>query len=142
MIHLAVIDLPWKLVQIVHEVQTEIRIRNFLFRILEDPNEKEDLAAAHPEIVEKLAGRIHRWRSQHPMAGPRGTLVAHPGWVAPLDWAEAGVPAALLQPRWENELPFPKALLDATADRGVLVDEATRRKLEEQEKKRAESWAD
>ncbi|MFP6624362.1 MAG: sulfatase-like hydrolase/transferase [Myxococcota bacterium] len=142
LIHLAVIDLPWKLVQIVHEVQTEIRIRNFLFRILEDPNEKEDLAAAHPEIVEKLAGRIHRWRSQHPMAGTRGTLVAHPGWVAPLDWAEAVVPAALLQPRWENELPFPKALLDATADRGVLVDEATRRKLEEQEKKRAESWAD
>lgn len=74
------------------------------------------------------------------MAGTRGTLVAHPGWVAPLDWAEAVVPAALLQPRWKNELPLTKALLDATADRGVLVDEATRKELEDAEKKRAQAW--
>jgi arylsulfatase A-like enzyme len=141
LIHLAVIDLPWKLVQIVREGQTETRVRNFLFRILEDPNEKEDLAAAHPEIVETLAGLIHDWRSQHPMAGTRGTLVAHPGWVAPFDWADAVVPAALLQPSWKSELPFTKALLDAAADRGVLVDEATRKRLEQNEKKRAENWA-
>jgi len=50
------------------------------------------------------------------------------------------VPAALLQPRWENELPFPKALLDATAPRGVLVDPATREKLIEAERRRAAEW--
>jgi arylsulfatase B len=137
LIHLAVIDLPWKLVQIVREGQTQTQVRNFLFRILEDPYEEKNLATEHPAIVEKLAGQIHTWRSQHPMAGTRGTLVAHPGWVAPLDWADAVVPASLLQPRWKNELPLTKALLDATADRGVLVDEATRKELEEAEKQRA-----
>jgi hypothetical protein len=35
-------------------------------------------------------------------------------------------PASLLQPEWRNELPFDRALLDATAERGVLVDAATR----------------
>jgi arylsulfatase A-like enzyme len=141
-IHLALIDPPWKLVQIVREGQTETRVRSLLFRILEDPNEERNLAAEHPEIVQALAKRIRSWRSEHPMAGTRGTLVAHPGWVAPLDWAEVVVPAALLQPRWKNELPFPKALLDATAERGVLVDEATRRELEEAENRRAQGWAE
>jgi hypothetical protein len=74
------------------------------------------------------------------MAGTRVTLVPPPGWVAPLDWAAAVVPAALLQPRWENELPFPKALLDATARRGMLVDPATRAKLIEAERLRAAEW--
>ena len=140
MIHLAVIDLPWKLVQIVHEGQTETRVRNFLFRILEDPNEEKNLAPEHPEMVERLAGEIRAWRSQHPLAGTRGTLVPHPGWVAPHDWADAVVPAALLQPTWKNEQPFNKALIDATAERGILVDEATRKQLEAQEEERTKAW--
>jgi len=140
LIHLALIDPPWKLVQIVNEGQTETTVRSLLFRIIEDPNEEKNLAAEHPEIVQALGDRIRAWRSQHPMAGTRGTLVAHPGWVAPHDWTEVVVPSALLQPRWKNELPFPKALLDATAARGVLVDEATRRELEAAEKVRAENW--
>ncbi len=140
MIHLAIIEAPWKLVQIVHEGQTEIRVKNFLFRILEDPYEQRNLADAHPEIVEELAERIRAWRKQHPMAGTRGTLVPHPGWVAPLDWADAVLPGSLLQPYWRNELPFNKALLDATAERGILVDEATRAKLLEEEKHRPGGW--
>ena len=140
MIHLAVIDPPWKLVQIVVERQTEILTQNFLFRILEDPYEKKNLAAEHPDVVEKLAGEIRNWRSQHPMAGTRGTLVPHPGWVAPHDWADAVIPASALQPRWKNELPFNKALMDATAERGILVDDATRQELEAQEKERDRAW--
>ena len=140
LIHLAVIDPPWKLVQIVHEGQTETQVRNFLFRILDDPNEKENLASRHPEVVDRLAGEIRAWRSQHPMAGTRGTLVPHPGWVAPHDWAEAVVPAAILQPMWKNELPFNKALIDAAAERGVLVDEATRKELEAREEERMKAW--
>lgn len=140
MIHLAVIDPPWKLVQIVIERQTEIQTRNFLFRILEDPNEENNLAAEKPKVVERLAGEIRTWRSQHPMAGTRGTLVPHPGWVAPHDWADAVTPGSALQATWNNELPFNKALLDATAERGVLVDDATRRKLEAQEQERNKAW--
>ena len=50
-------------------------------------------------------------------------------------------PGELLQPSWKNELPFSKALIDATAERGVLVDEATARKLEAQEKNSQSGWA-
>ena len=135
LIHLGVIDGRFKLVQIVREGQTETRVKTLLFDLEEDPTEQNDLAAEQPETVAKLAALIRSWRSQHPMAGVRGTLVAHPGWVAPHDWAEAVTPARLLQPRWKNELP----LMDATAERGVLVDAATRRELEQQEKAREAS---
>ena len=138
LIHLGVLDGSMKLVQIVHEGQTRTSVRSFLFDLDTDPNEEQDLASARPEEVKRLAGLIRAWRQQHPMAGTRGTLVAHPGWVAPLDWADAVVPSAKLQPKWKNELPFSKELLDATAERGVLVDEATRKELLEAEEKRAQ----
>jgi arylsulfatase B len=136
LIYLAVIDGRYKLVQIVKEGQTETRVHSMLFDLQQDPNEKTDLAAGQPETVARLAALIRSWRSQHPMAGVRGTLVAHPGWVAPRDWAEAVTPARLLHPNWKNELPLTKALIDATAERGVLVDAATRKELEAQEKVR------
>lgn len=135
-IHLAIFDGPWKLVQIIQEGQTEIRLASFLFEIQADPNERRDVAADHPDQVERLSGLLREWRRQHPMAGTRGTLVAHPGWVAPKDWAEAIVPARLLQPRWKNELPFSQELLDATAHRGVLVDPEQRKALLEAERER------
>jgi hypothetical protein len=113
-----------------------MRVSRFLFRIREDPNEERDLAAEHPEEVARLEELLAAWRRQHPMAGTRGTLVAHPGWVAPKDWAEAVLPASLLQTRWRNELPFSQELLDATAHRGVLVDEEQRRILLEAERAR------
>ena len=76
------------------------------------------------------------------MGGTRGTLVAHPGWVAPISWAEAVLPANLLQKEWRNELPFSKELFDATEHRGVLVDPKTKRRLiESSEKKRLEQAA-
>jgi arylsulfatase B len=139
-LHLTAIDPPWKLVQILREEPTRIDVQQLLFRIDEDPNEERDLAQQEPRVVARLAEAIAAWRSQHPMAGTRVTLVPPPGWVPPLDWAAAVVPETLLQPRWENELPFPKALLDATARRGVLVDPATREKLIEAERRRAAEW--
>jgi arylsulfatase A-like enzyme len=135
-IQLALFDGPLKLVQIVSEGQTETHTQTFLFDIRSDPGEQNDLAAERPQEVERLAALMRDWRSQHPMAGTRGTLVPHPGWVAPHDWAEAVDPAHLLQPEWNNELPFSKALLDATAHRGVLVDAQERARLLEQEAKR------
>jgi arylsulfatase A-like enzyme len=142
LIHLAVIDGPWKLVQIVREGQTETRVKSLLFRIRDDPNEEKDLAAEHPEVVDRLASEIRAWRSQHPMAGTRATLVPHPGWVAAEDWAAAVQPARLLQPHWKNELPFSKALIEATAERGVLVDKEMRKRLYEEEAKRQREWGD
>jgi hypothetical protein len=109
-----------------------------LFRIEEDPEEKQDLAAKHPREVERLAALIGAWRSRHPMAGTRGTLVPHPGWVPPKDWAEAVQAEDLLQSGWTNELPFSKQLIDATAERGVLVDDATRERLRRDELRRQE----
>jgi len=136
LIHLAIFDGPWKLVQILREGQTEIRLASFLFEIRTDPYERHDVAADHPDQVERLSQMLREWRRQHPMAGTRGTLVAHPGWVAPKDWAEAIVPARLLQSGWKNELPFSQELLDATADRGVLVDPEQRKALLEAERER------
>jgi len=139
-IHTAVLDPPWKLVQVLREQPTRIDVTQLLFRIDEDPNEQRDLAAEQPEVAARLAASIAKWRSRHPMAGTRSTLVPPPGWLPARDWAEAVEPAALVQPRWVNELPFPKALLDATAQRGVLVDPATRARLEAEERERAQGW--
>jgi len=139
-IHLAVLDPPWKLVQVLREEPTRLDVTQLLFRIDDDPHEERDLAAQEPAVVARLAASIAQWRSQHPMAGTRATLVPPPGWLAARDWAAAVEPAKLLQPRWVNELPFPKALLDATAQRGVLVDPATREQLLEEERRRAAEW--
>lgn len=142
LIHSAVIDWPWKLVQIIREGQTETRTRTMLFRLDRDPNEETDLAASEPQQAERLAELLRQRRASHPLAGTRGTLVPHPGWRPPLDWAEAVLPAAQLQDEWTNELPFDRALIEAIGDRGVLVDEATRKQLLREEQERARRWAE
>ncbi len=135
------IDDPWKLVQIIREGPTETQTTEMLFRLDQDPLETRDLSRSQPERVAQLREEIKDWRRQHPMAGTRGTLVPHPGWVAPLDWADHVLPASKLQPQWKNELPFSEALLDATAHRGVLVDAEERAELIKQERARNESMA-
>ncbi len=135
-IHLALFDGRFKLVQILQERATETIVTNHLFDIEADPYEKTDLAERHPAVVLRMQRLLAEWRRQHPMAGTRSTLVAPPGWLAPRDWATAVLPSSLLQPRWKNELPFSRAILDATAHRGVLVDEATKRELLESEDRR------
>lgn len=137
-IHTAIFDGRWKLVQIIQERQTETRVRNFLFDIEDDPNEENDLSKRHGAVLSKMQRLMAEWRKTHPMGGTRGTLVAHPGWVAPQSWAEAVLPSSLMQEEWKNELPFSKELFDATEHRGVLVDEKTKRRLiEASEKMRA-----
>jgi len=135
-IHLALFDGRFKLVQILQEKQTELRVQTLLFDVDADPLEQMDLAGRHPAVLQRMQRLLSEWRSQHPMAGTRSTLVAPPGWLAPKDWALAVTPSNLLQPNWKNELPFSRAILDATAERGVLVDEATRKDLLEREARR------
>ena len=66
LIHLAVIDGPWKLVQVLRERPTSTQVKNFLYAIESDPNEQNDLAAAQPEQVKRLARLLRAWRRQHP----------------------------------------------------------------------------
>jgi len=128
-IHTAIYDGRWKLVQILREKQTEIVVEEFLFDIEADPNEEMDFSHRHGAVLARMQRLMSEWRRQHPMAGTRGTLVAHPGWVAPKDWAAAVTPTRLLQSEWKSELSFSKELFDATEDRGVLVDDRTKREM-------------
>ena len=136
MLSLAVIEDDWKLVQILREQQTSMQLVSMLFNLADDPNEKNNIIAEHAEKAETLAELLRVRRSQHPLAGTRGTLVAHPGWVAPYDWTEAVIPSSKLQGHWKNELPFSVELRDAIGDRGILISEEEMQKLEAQREQR------
>jgi arylsulfatase B len=77
----------WKLVQEVEQGLLSAKVTNFLFDISNDPNEYNNLASAHPQVVAKLAKEIHYWRTLYPVAGTRSELVPPPGWRAPKDWS-------------------------------------------------------
>jgi len=76
----------WKLVQELQQGLLSATVTNYLFRINDDPNEYNNLAAEYPGVVEELAGKIHYWRTLYPLAGTRSELVPPPGWRAPRDW--------------------------------------------------------
>lgn len=80
-------DEEWKLVQWLEQGLTEIRIKNELFNIKQDPGEHHDLSAKFPERVQQMTEAIKQWRSLHPINGVRARIGAPPGWRAPLDWA-------------------------------------------------------
>ncbi|MCS5593275.1 MAG: arylsulfatase [Porticoccaceae bacterium] len=132
MIWTAVIDGSMKLVQVIREGQTETSLNSFLFDIHKDPTERNNLASRNPAEVARLAELIRQRRSLHPLAGTRGTLVPHPGWIPPSDWASAVHSSDELQLEWSNELPFSEALIKQIGERGVLVDDETREALRQQ----------
>lgn len=141
-IHTAIYEGRWKLVQILREGQTDMQVQEFLFDIEADPNEENDLSERHGAVRKRMQRLMSEYRKQHPMAGTRGTLVAHPGWVAPKDWAAAVTPMKLLQKSWKSELVFSKELFDATDARGVLVDDATERAMIQAQEKRIREQAE
>jgi arylsulfatase A-like enzyme len=94
---LTAFDDEWKLVQEVRQGLLSAEVTNFLFRIGEDPNEYNNLAQAHPEVVAKMAEALHYRRTLYPVAGTRHELVPPPGWRAPKDWAGYPVPISALQ---------------------------------------------
>jgi len=100
----------WKLVQEVRQGLLSADVSNFLFRIADDPNEHNNLAAEHPDVVAKMASAIHRWRSLYPVAGTRAELVPPPGWRAPKDWADYPIPLDALQDGPAPGMPPPHAL--------------------------------
>ena len=83
--------------QEVDQDQLETTVTNYLFRIQEDPNEYNNLAQAHPDVVQDLSARINDWRALYPINGTRTQLMPPPGWRAPVAWATYPIPLDELQ---------------------------------------------
>ena len=107
---LTAFDEEWKLVQDIRQGLLSAEVTNHLFRIREDPYERNDLAAAHPEVVAEMAEAIHRWRLLYPVAGTRSELMPPPGWRAPRDWADYPIPIEALREEPAPGMPPPYAL--------------------------------
>jgi len=114
----------WKLVQQIEQDQVSVDITNYLFRISEDPNEYNNLAAQNPDVVQELSDEIHDWRALYPISGTRSQLVPPPGWRAPKDWATYPIPLDRLQDKPAPGMP-PKGtalMLDRLhGERGRLI---------------------
>jgi len=114
----------WKLVQEIEQDQVSVDITNYLFRINEDPNEYNNLAARYPDVVQELSDKIHDWRALYPINGTRSQLVPPPGWRAPKDWATYPIPLERLQDQPAPGMP-PKGtalILDRMhGERGRLI---------------------
>ncbi|MFK7975667.1 MAG: arylsulfatase, partial [Halioglobus sp.] len=87
----------WKLVQEIEQSLLSATVTNYLFDISQDPNETNNLASAHPKVVQEMAGEIQYWRTLYPVAGTRNELVPPPGWQAPKDWSTYPRPIAETQ---------------------------------------------
>jgi arylsulfatase B len=103
-------DDEWKLVQRIEQGLLSADVENFLFDVANDPNERNNLASAHPDIVAEMAKEIHQWRTMYPVAGTRHELVPPPGWRAPLDWTDYPIPTAELQSTPAPGMPPPEAI--------------------------------
>ncbi len=95
--NLTAFDDDWKLVQEIDQEQLETKVKNSLFKIRDDPNEFEDLAAKHPERVAAMSKKIEEWRALHPIGGVRSIIAPPPGWRPPRDWADYPIPLERLQ---------------------------------------------
>ncbi|MBW2231952.1 MAG: sulfatase-like hydrolase/transferase [Deltaproteobacteria bacterium] len=100
----------WKLVQEIRQGLLSADVSNYLFRISDDPNEYNNLAADHPDVVARMAAAIHQWRTLYPVAGTRAELVPPPGWRAPKDWAGYPIPLEELQDEPAPGMPPSNAL--------------------------------
>ena len=93
----AVIDGRWKLVEFVERDWLSTSVTRQLFRIDADPHELNNVAEAHPNVVERLAKLLHDRRMLHPVGGIRGRIASPPGWHPPQDWATYPRPMEGLQ---------------------------------------------
>jgi arylsulfatase A-like enzyme len=94
---LTAFDDEWKLVQEVRQGLLSADVSNYLFRVGEDPYEHNNLAAEHPDVVERMAEAIRAWRMRYPVSGSRHELVPPPGWRAPRDWSTFPISLESLQ---------------------------------------------
>jgi len=96
---LAVIDGEWKLVREGPPIlgspaggaQTKRpKAKLLLFRINEDPNEKADLAAKHPDVVQRLRKDLRTFRALRCKGGLPAYGQGRAGFKAPTDWMMLG----------------------------------------------------
>jgi arylsulfatase A-like enzyme len=90
---LAVMEGPWKLLymgpRILETKDPAADGQVHLFRIWDDPNEKTDLAAKNPKVVQRLLGKLKTYRSWHGKTcllketGTRKDFTAPKDWVLP-----------------------------------------------------------
>ena len=87
---LAILTPEWKLVLLGPDVSTNDpasgRHRRLLFRITEDPNETHDLAAEHPDVVNRLTTRLVEFRRLQPTDEVPPYGQGRRGFKPPKDW--------------------------------------------------------
>jgi arylsulfatase A-like enzyme len=121
--HVAVLEKKWKFVQIIDHKSQSTEVENYLFDIISDPGEEENLSEKYPLRVNNMAEKIRKWRSNHPINGVRVALSPHPGWRAPKDYAVNVAPAESLQDEGYNTYVSgvrAKILQDRHTDKGLI----------------------
>jgi len=88
-----VLDGPWKLVQHVDHQRRSTTVETELFNVWEDPNEATDLSKTHPDQLRRLQDILDKRLALHPIGGTYVRIQPHPGWRAPLDYADVVIPA-------------------------------------------------
>jgi arylsulfatase B len=90
----AVIEPEWKLVvrgaPVAGPKAAPEKSQKFLFRIADDPNEENDFAAQHPEVVERLMRKAIEFRSLQPLNPVPVYSQGREGFKAPPEWAIPG----------------------------------------------------
>lgn len=77
----------WKLVRQVSG--DKLAAPDMLFHVEQDPEEKNDVSAAHPDLLKSLGQELDAWRALHPKAEINSSMAPHPGWIPPRDYAQA-----------------------------------------------------
>lgn len=99
----------WKLVQKVKQDLIYIEVENQLFRVSEGVDEKQNLAAQYPGVVDDFTKALNRWRALQPITGLRNNMVPPPGWRGPIDWAQYPMALTMLQEKTAAGVPPPVA---------------------------------
>ena len=88
-----VLDGPWKLYQKVDHQRRQTEVETLLFNVWKDPNETTDISDQYPDQVQRLQDLLDDRLALHPVGGTYVKIQPHPGWRAPLDYADAVLPA-------------------------------------------------
>lgn len=119
------IDGDWKLVQWVDIKPMATTVTHELFDLSADPGEYNNLAAAEPKRVGRMAQAILERRALYPINGIRARISSPPGWHPPKDWADYPRPKSSLQQEPATSMApnaASEAMLDYTyGDRGRLI---------------------
>ena len=92
--HISYADHDWKLVvtgpNVADEGADDAKRERFLFRIVEDPFEKTNLANKHPGVVKRMYQKVKAFRELQPPDGVPPYADGREGFVAPKEWLMPG----------------------------------------------------